>query len=70
MVILASLEAFLVPPGAFLAASWGLFGRSRGGLGLPFPLPPALEENWGYPPFLTFSHLNFTPTSHLKIIST
>ena len=48
-------------------AALGAFGRV---LGLPFPLPSALERNWGYPPFLTFSHLNFTSTSHLKIIST
>ena len=31
---LGSLEALLEPPGALLAASWNLFGRSCGGLGV------------------------------------
>ena len=39
-----SLEAFLEPPGALLAASWSLFGRSWGGLGVSWaPLGPS----WG-----------------------
>ena len=42
--LLWSLEAFLEPPGALLAASWSLFGRSWGGLGVSWaPLGPS----WG-----------------------
>ena len=58
---------FLKPLGVL----FGLLGAVLGNLSLPFPLPSALERNWGYPPF---SHLfapqlhpNFTSQNHLNL---
>ena len=42
--LLWSLEAFLEPPGALLAASWNLFGHSWVGLGVSWA---PLGSSWG-----------------------